>query len=103
MTAFAIIVDFRLAPGALAAFRRLMDVNARISAETEPGCRRFDVLEPQGETDRVMRYEIYEDEAAFADHMRSALFVRFDAESAPLVIGKSVMRCDLFCEGSAGR
>jgi (4S)-4-hydroxy-5-phosphonooxypentane-2,3-dione isomerase len=103
MTAFAIIVDFCLAPGALAAFRRLLDENARISAEVEPGCRRFDVLEPQGQADRVLLYEIYADEAAFDDHMRSAHFIRFDSESAPFVIAKSVTRCDLVCEASAGR
>ena len=102
MTAFAIIVDFRLRPGALAAFRPLIDANARISAEIEPGCLRFDVLEPKGEADRVLLYEIYADETAFADHMRSAHFIQFDAESAPFVIEKSVMRCDLVCEASAG-
>ena len=103
MTAFAIIVDVRLRPGALPAFRRLIDANARQSAESEPGCRRFDVLEPQGEADRVLLYEIYTDDAAFADHLRSAHFIQFDAESAPLVIEKSVIRCDLVCEASAGR
>ena len=103
MTAFAIIVDFHLRPGARAEFRRLIDANARISAETEPGCHRFDVMEPHGEADRVMLYEIYADEAAFAGHMASAHFIQFDAESTPLVIGKSFIRCDLVCEGSAGR
>ena len=34
----------------------------------EPGCRRFDVVEPQGEPDRVLLYEIYDDEAAFDAH-----------------------------------
>jgi quinol monooxygenase YgiN len=102
MMAFAIIVDFRLQPGTRAAFRRLIDANARTSGDAEPGCRRFDVLEPRGEVDRILLYEIYADEAAFADHMLSAHFIQFDAESAPLVIGKSVIRCDLVCEGSAG-
>lgn len=100
MTPFAIIVDFHLRPGARAEFRRLIDANARQSAAVEPGCHRFDVLEPQDEADRILLYEIYADEAAFADHMTSAHFIQFDAESAPLVIGKSVIRCDLACEGS---
>jgi (4S)-4-hydroxy-5-phosphonooxypentane-2,3-dione isomerase len=101
MTAFAIIVDFRLRPGTRPEFRRLIDANARLSAQTEPGCRRFDVVEPRDEADRVLLYEIYTDDAAFADHLRSAHFIQFDAESAPLVMAKSVMRCDLVCEGSA--
>jgi (4S)-4-hydroxy-5-phosphonooxypentane-2,3-dione isomerase len=101
MTAFAIIVDFRLKPGARAEFRRLIDANARLSAQTEPGCRRFDVLEPGDQSDRVLLYEIYTDAAAFDEHKRSAHFSQFDAESAPLVIEKSVIRCELVCEGSA--
>lgn len=101
MTAFAIVVDFRLHPGAREPFRRLIDANARMSAETESGCRRFDVLEPKDQSDRVLLYEIYTDEAAFAEHMKSAHFIQFDAESAPLVSEKSIIRCDLACEGSA--
>jgi (4S)-4-hydroxy-5-phosphonooxypentane-2,3-dione isomerase len=101
MTAFAIIVDFRLKPGARPAFRKLIDTNARTSANREPGCRRFDVLEPQGETDRIVLYEIYDDLAAFDAHLASAHYAEFDAASAPLVTGKSVVRCDLVCDGSA--
>jgi autoinducer 2-degrading protein len=101
MTSFAIIVDFRLKPGARAAFRKLVDANARASARREPGCRRFDVLEPGGEVDRILLYEIYDDPAAFDAHLGSPHYAEFDAASAPLVTGKSVVRCDLVCEGSA--
>jgi autoinducer 2-degrading protein len=101
MTGFAIIVDFRLKPGARPAFRRLIDTNARISAQAEQGCRRFDVVEPRDEADRVLLYEIYDDDFAFEAHVRSPHFVQFDAESAPLVVDKSVIRCDLVCEGTA--
>ena len=43
MSAYAIIVDFRLFPGQREAFRKLIDVNARESAQIEEGCRRVDV------------------------------------------------------------
>jgi len=99
MTGFAIFVDFRLKPGTRPAFRRLIDTNARLSAQTEPGCRRFDVAEPRDEADRVLLYEIYDDDVAFEAHRKSAHYAQFDAESAPLVIEKSVVRCDLVCEG----
>jgi autoinducer 2-degrading protein len=101
MTSFAIIVDFRLKPGTQKAFRRLVDANARHSGRTETGCRRFDVLEPVGEADRVLLYEIYDDRAAFDAHMRSDHFARFDAESASLVAGKSIVECALVREGAA--
>ena len=101
MTAFAIIVDFRLKPGTRPAFRQLVDMNARISAKAERGCRRFDVLEPRDEADRVVLYEIYDDDIAFEAHVRSPHYAQFDTESAPLIIDKSVIRCDLVCEAAA--
>ena len=101
MSGYAIIVDFRLKPGAHEAFRRLIDANARLSVETEAGCRRFDVLEPQDEHDRIVLYEIYDDEAALKAHARSQHFEVFDRESGPLVLSKSVTHCALAFEGGA--
>ena len=101
MTPFAIIVDFKLKPGVRSAFRQLVDANARASAGREPGCRRFDVLEPGGDADRILLYEIYDSVAAFDAHLGSPHYAEFDAASAPLVTGKSVVRCDLVCEAGA--
>lgn len=98
MTGFVIIVDFRLVPGALDRFRPMVDANAAASVQMEPGCRRFDVLEVQGETDRILLYEIYDDESAFDEHCRSGHFHDFDRTSAPLVAEKKVIRCDLVLE-----
>ena len=100
MSAFVILVDFQLYAGAKAAFRRLIDANARASCRDEPGCQRFDVLERPGEADRVLLYEIYDDRAAFDAHVRTAHFAQFNAASAPLVAAKSVAEYDLVCEGS---
>jgi quinol monooxygenase YgiN len=101
MTPFVIIVDFRLKPGTQPAFRKLVDANARASATREPGCRRFDVVEPRGEADRILLYEIYDDVAAIDAHLKTAHYAEFDAASALLVTGKTVLRCDLVCDGSA--
>jgi quinol monooxygenase YgiN len=101
MTAYVIMVDFRLRPGALGPFRRLVDDNARASARTEPGCRRFDVLAPKGEPDRVMLYEIYDNRAAFEAHLKTPHFASFSAESAALVSEKTVFEYALVCEGTA--
>lgn len=100
MSGFVVIVDFRLEAGARPAFRSLIDANAMASAAREPGCRRFDVVEPQGEPDRVVLYEIYDDAAAFADHCATDHYASFDRDSARLVAAKSVILCDLVCEGS---
>ena len=77
-----------------------MDENARASIRDEPGCRRFDVLEPAGEPDRIFLYEIYDDRAAFDAHVRSPHFQKFQAECGDLVAGKNVVEYELVCEGT---
>jgi autoinducer 2-degrading protein len=100
MTSFVILVDFRLKPGAKAAFRRLIDENARASCRDEPGCQRFDVMESPKQPDQILLYEIYDDRAAFDAHIRTAHFALFNEASAPLVATKVVTEFDLVCEGS---
>jgi quinol monooxygenase YgiN len=101
MTAYVIMVDFRLRSGAMASFRRLIDDNATASVRGEPGCRRFDVLVPKGEADRIMLYEIYDDRAAFEAHLKTPHFASFNAESAALVSEKTVFEYALVCDGTA--
>ena len=101
MSPYVIMVDFRLRPGAMGAFRRLIDDNARASVKLEPGCQRFDVLVPRGEADRIMLYEIYDDRAAFEAHLKTPHFASFNTESAALVSDKTVFEYALVCEGSA--
>lgn len=100
MSGYVVFVDFRLEPGARAAFRDLIDDNARQSVRLEPGCRRFDVVEPQDDGDTVLLYEIYQDRTAFEAHVRTEHFARFDAASAGLVVTKTIRVGELVCEGS---
>jgi quinol monooxygenase YgiN len=101
MSPFVIYVDFRLYPGAGEAFRKAVDANAIASCRDEPGCRRFDVIEPVGETDRILLYEIYDDEEAFKAHTHMPHFLHFDTETAPRVAQKLVVAGALVCEGSS--
>jgi quinol monooxygenase YgiN len=103
MGAYVILVDFRLKPGAKRQFRRLIDTNARESCRTERGCRRFDVLELPSDADRILLYEIYDDRAAFEDHLKTSHYDLFNRQSAQHVKDKQVTVCDLVCEGSADR
>src|SRR5262245_10282682 len=102
MSAYVILVDFRLKPGSRAVFRQAIDANARASCRTEPGCRRFDVLEPAGEPDRILLYEIYDSRRAFEEHLKASHLAAFEAASAGLVNHKTVTECSLVCEGSKG-
>ena len=101
MSAYVIMVDFRLRPGAMASFRRLIDDNARASAKFELGCQRFDVLVPKEGADRIMVYEIYDDRAAFEAHLKTPHFASFNTASAALVSAKTVFEYMLVCDGAA--
>ena len=98
---FVIVVDFKIKPGRMADFRKLIDDNARASVRDEPGCSRFDVCANRKEADRVLLYEIYDDRAAFDAHLKTRHFAVFNEASAPLVVDKSVGEYDLVVEGSA--
>jgi len=87
---YVVIVDFRIKPERLAAFMPLMLENARLSRETEPGCRIFDVCVDPKEKTSVFLYELYDDRAAFDAHLASEHFKRFDAAVAEMVAAKSV-------------
>ncbi len=101
MTPFVIVVEFRIHSGKMAAFRRLMDENARASCRDEPGCRRFDVLTSDKDPDHILLYEIYDDRAAFEAHVKTPHFAVFNRDSAPLVADKVVKEYALACEGAA--
>jgi len=103
VSAFVITVDFTVKPGAMAAFRKLIDKNAKDSCAGEPGCRRFDVLVPTEPGDKVFLYEIYDDRAAFDAHLKTRHFDAFNRESEGLVISKTVAHYTLACEGSQRR
>ena len=100
MSGYVVLVDFHLKPGVLETFRELVDINARQSAQMEPGCRRFNVIEPHGAADAILLYEVYRNRTDFDAHMRSEHYARFDAASAALVVSKSVRFGALVCEGS---
>lgn len=101
MNEFVIIVDFRLKPGAKAAFLPLIWENARTSCRDEPGCRRFDVLATESDADRIVLYEIYDDRSAFEAHTKTDHFARFNEASASLVADKKVTEFVMVCKGSA--
>jgi (4S)-4-hydroxy-5-phosphonooxypentane-2,3-dione isomerase len=100
MSGYVVFVDFHLKPGALPKFRELVDNNARQSAQAEPGCRRFDVIEPEGAADAVTLYEIYGGRTDFDAHLRSEHYAQFDAASSGLIDRKCVRFGALVCEGS---
>jgi len=100
MKGYVILVDFLLKPGSKTEFRRAIDANARASCRDERGCSRFDVVEPRDDDDRILLYEIYDDRAAFEEHLKTPHLAAFEAASNHLVTKKTVIAADLVCEGS---
>ena len=100
MKGYVILVDFLLKPGSKAEFRRAIDANARASCMTEPGCSQFDVVEPRDDPDRIILYEIYDDRAAFEEHLKTPHLAAFEAASNHLVTKKTVIAGDLVFAGS---
>jgi len=101
MKRYVVAVDFILHPGGMQSFMPLMLDNAEQSRTLEPGCARFDVCVPAGETDRVFLYEIYTDEAAFATHLKTEHFLRFDAATKAMIKERKVGK--LWIENDNGR
>ena len=56
MNLFGLLVEFGIAPGAMARFLPLMLENASLSLRDEPGCRQFDVLTAADDPDRIVLY-----------------------------------------------
>lgn len=94
MRLFTIIVEFVIEKSATKAFLELVLVNAKTSLAEEDGCRRFDVLVPDGAGDRVLLYEIYRDRAAFDVHSSSAHYIAFARATDGMVLNKRVTVCD---------
>jgi (4S)-4-hydroxy-5-phosphonooxypentane-2,3-dione isomerase len=90
MSGFVVTVEFRLDPRERDGFLRLVTENARLSAETEPGCRQFDVVVPEGRDDRVYLYEIYDGEPDFELHRAQPHFIEFDRLTSEMVRAKKV-------------
>jgi quinol monooxygenase YgiN len=84
---FALVVNIRTKPETRAAFMEKLAANAA-AARSEPGCLTFDVLVHPDDPDRVMLYEIYQNETAFQEHQATAAFKTYLAEAVPMVASR---------------
>ena len=85
-----ITVEFEIDPRQLGAFLPLMCENARLSRESEPGCRQFDVCTDPARPHAVFLYERYGDRTAFEAHLASSHFLAFDTAVRAMITAKSV-------------
>ena len=75
-------VHVRVRPADLEAFLAETRRNAAASLE-EPGVRRFDVLQDEGDPGHVLLTEVYVDQAAADAHKRTTRYARWRDAVAP--------------------
>jgi (4S)-4-hydroxy-5-phosphonooxypentane-2,3-dione isomerase len=92
--AYVITVEFVVQREHVARFAELLFDNARTSLSAEAGCRVFDVCTWAQDDTRFFLYEVYDDAAAFEQHLASPHFKAFDAEVRPWVATKAVQALD---------
>lgn len=68
----------------------LMLENARASLPVEPGCVRFDICQDEDAPCRLLLYEVYDDEVAFAAHLASPHYRTFEIATSSMLAAKSV-------------
>jgi quinol monooxygenase YgiN len=100
MPRIAILVDFKVKPGCWAAFDAHMRQHAAATLAEEPGCERFDVLQPLGEDgkpdhSRVALVEVYRDMDAVTAHRANPRMPSVAAGSKDLLEGRVLTLCEL--------
>jgi quinol monooxygenase YgiN len=88
---FVIIAEFEVRPDGLERFLALATADASQSVAKEPGCHQFDVTVDQA-ANRVLLYEVYDDEAAFDAHLQTPHLRTFRDGIEPLVVSRNVRR-----------
>jgi quinol monooxygenase YgiN len=95
MSNFAIVATFEIAPGQMDKFLRLIAAHRDRCLKDEPSTLRFDILRPQKEENKVMLYEVYQDEAAFQLHWNGPHVARVREETAIMVAKVTGIRCSV--------
>ena len=72
-----LLVTIQIKPGRREAFMESMLDDARGSVENEPGCLRFDVIQSQEDHNRLLLYEVYQDEAAIKAHRQAPHYLKW--------------------------
>ena len=86
----AVTVRFQVAPAQADAFFERVRRQAKDTLEHEAACTQFDVCRRTGDPAEVFLYEIYDDEPAFAAHLKTPHFLAFDADVRTWVRDKTV-------------
>lgn len=93
---YVVTVDFGTAPENFDRFKQMMDENAKASVSGEPGCREFNVYENPTIPNHLFLFEVYDDEAAFQQHVNAAHYKHFKEISDPIITSRGGTRDTMF-------
>jgi quinol monooxygenase YgiN len=71
---FSLLVQLEVRPEDREEFLTAITSNAEASVRDEPGCHRFDVCAVEGDDNRFVLYELYDDADAFEAHKKAPHF-----------------------------
>lgn len=97
MKSKTIIAEFDVAPGAYAAFTKIMREHAKLTKASEPGCLSFDVVrvtDPNGNTDeaKLVLVEAYASEEDYVAHTKQARMPALRESYAGMLSDRRVTR-----------
>ena len=92
MNRFGLIVEFEIKPENIGKFMELINENARLSVKDEPGCLQFDVLQAKDNPNKVVLYEIYENDAAFDAHVKMPHVGKFFGAAKEMIAKQTAHR-----------
>ena len=78
-------VTVRVKPEHVSEFVEVARTNADHSAQDEPGCLRFDVIQDRDDPNCFYFYEVYRDEAALAAHRQTSHFKSYFERVQPWI------------------
>ena len=93
MSKIAIVVEFQVKSGCLDDFLTIIREHAAGTLADEEGCLQFDVLLPKEGGDRVLLYEAYRDDAAFAVHGQSERLATTRGRYTDLIEDRTITLC----------
>jgi quinol monooxygenase YgiN len=97
--AVAILVEFSIKPGQHAAFDRIIREHARLTKQEEPGCERFDVLQPTSKSgkdeSKICLVEVYKDQAAFKAHGENPRLAKVREAYGDLISDRKLTVCEM--------
>ena len=90
MSQYLVVAEFRVEEGS---FDKCIAASLKIaeaSVRAEPGCQRYDVLRLEGDAQRGMLYEVYDDQAAHEAHKQTPHFAAYWEAIADLKVSWKV-------------